>query len=135
MSKQVGVPEPVHIVCVLGVFKMWATPPEAPTRVSATHRLHPACSSPAEGRARPGQAGRGGAWEVREVQRQIHFHAPYGNSAEGAADAALDSGDPNGRVRLLNGEQRAEGWHPDPRHMGVYSEQQRSHAASRPLGL
>lgn len=109
--KQVGGEEPVNIFCVVvealagtqinptsasrwlglqNVGDATRSSSKTPTCVCARRRLHPACSGPAEGRA-------GGAWEVREVQRQIHFHAPYGNSVVCAAEA-LDSGDPNGRV-------------------------------------
>lgn len=53
------------------------------------------CTRPSEPPSSPGvggvMRGRGarGAWEVREVQRRIGFHAPYGNCVVGAGDAKI----------------------------------------------
>lgn len=83
------------------VFKMGDTTTSSFSKtLSSVSLLHsgpvqtpPAAAQPQRSSS-PAQAG---PWEVREVQRQIHFHAPYGNCVVCAGDA-LDSGDPNGRV-------------------------------------
>lgn len=74
---------------------------KTPRRVSLLHSAPvqtPPSSSPAAAQPPPSSSpAQAGPWEVREVQRQIHFNAPYGNCVVCAGDA-LDSGDPNGRV-------------------------------------
>lgn len=109
--------------------------PSDPQPVSLTHP--PEVCGHTQTTQQP-KALKAGAWEVREVQRRIHFHGPYGNSVVCAADA-LDSADPNRHVCvcwMVNSVERGVTLTPGI-WVSILKEgfHKHSHAASRPLGL